>query len=265
MPKKEPEAAPQKSQRPANHKARSNATPGLWRGLLEWLRDGRLLGFLLALGSAAALGFLYLHPTFAVAEVVVEGNKVLPAEQAQENSQGLGANIFLLNTLGVQERLTAIPYVRQVEIERYLPNRVRVLIQERFPSVSWWALNAPQRFLVDNTGLVLGPEMEGMSDLIYVMDLDGKPVAAGGHVDVDAVQTAQQVFSRLYMDLHIALWAFEYQEGRGITAVSADGWKACFGESDHLEEKTRNLVSLLESGIAFRWVDLRMLDRIIYR
>lgn len=264
MPKKQPEDAAPPIQRPPNRKARSNATPGLWRGFLEWLRDGRLLGFLLALGSAAALGLFFLHPTFAVAEVIVEGNQVLPEEQARQSSQSLGANLFLLNTLGVQARLTQIPYVRQVEIERYLPNRVLVRVWERFPSVSWWSVDVPQRFLVDNSGLVMGPETEGMADLIYIMDLGKMPVIPGDYVDVEAVRTAQQVFSRLYLDLHLPLLAFEYQEGRGITAVSADGWKACFGQSDSLEVKTRNLLSLLESGIPFRWVDLRILDRMIY-
>jgi len=264
MSKKPSQSAPPIIPRSPHRKARSNATPGLWRGLLEWIRDGRLLGFLLALGSAVALGFFFLHPTFAVAEVNIEGNLVLPRAQAEQESQGLGANIFLLNTLGVQERLTAIPYVRQVEIERYLPNRVRVRIWERFPSVSWWAVGAPQRFLVDNSGLVLGPEPEGMTDLIYIMDLGKNPIGPGDYVETEAVHTAQQIFSRLYMDLHIPLLAFEYQDGRGITAVSAQGWKACFGQSDHLEEKTRNLLSFLQSGIPFDWVDLRMLDRMIY-
>ena len=265
MPRKPPAASAPPPPHPPPRKARSNATPGLWRGLVEWVRDGRLLGFLLALGSAAALGFFFLHPTFAVTEVVVEGCQVLPAEQARQDSQGLGVNIFLLNTLGVNERLTAIPYVQQVEIERYLPNRVRVQIWERFPSVSWWTVDTPQRFLVDNNGLVLGPEPEHMTDLIYIIDLGQKLVSPGDYVEIEAVRTAQQVFSRLYMDLHIPLQAFEYQEGRGITAVSPDGWKACFGKSDNLEEKTRNLVSLLHSGVQFKWVDLRIPSRLIYR
>jgi hypothetical protein len=264
MSKQQSEAPAPTIQRPAHRKARSNATPGLWRGFLEWIRDGRLLGFLLALGSAATLGLLFLHPAFAVTEVTIEGNLVLPAEQARQDSQSLGSNLFLLNTLGVQERLTRIPYVRQVEIERYLPNRVLVRIWERFPSVSWWTIDTPQRFLVDHSGLVLGPEPEGMGNLIYIVDLGKAPISPGDYVDVEAVRTAQQIFSRLYLDLHIPLLAFEYQEGRGITAVSADGWKACFGQSNDLEVKTRNLVSLLQSEIVFDWVDLRMLDRMIY-
>jgi hypothetical protein len=264
MPKKQAEEKTPPPQRAARHKVRSNATPKLWRGLLEWLRDGRLLAFLLALASGAGMGYLFFSPGFLVTEVAVAGNLVLPTAQARSDSQALGVNIFLLDTSEVSRQLTAFPYVQQVQVERYLPNRVRLRVWERFPSVSWWTIDVPQRYLVDNGGLVLGLEQEGMSDLIYVVDLGRAPVVPGDRVDVEAVRTAQQVFSRLFSDLDVPLLPFEFQPGRGITAVSAAGWKACFGTSDHLEEKVRNLVSLLRSGVEFDWVDLRMLDRMIY-
>ncbi len=246
------------------HKARPQAKPGLWRALGVWIRQGQLLGFLLALGSAAALAYIFLHPSFLVTEVTVDGNLVLPSEQARQVSQALGKNIFLLDTLAVTRRLTQVTYVQEALVERYLPSRVRLRIRERFPSVSWWTIDVPERYLVDNDGLVLGVELPEMSNLIYIMDLDKKPVLPGDHVDVEAVQTAQQVFSRLQSDLGLPLLAFEYQQGRGITAVSQNGWEALFGKSDHLEEKVRNLASLLQSGIPFEWVDLRLLDRVIY-
>ncbi len=250
-----------KSQR---RKVRPNATPRLWRGFLEWLRDGRLVGFLLALGSAGMLGYLLLAPAFQVEAVEVQGNVVLPSAEAIQYSQSIGRNIFLLDDFRIADRLLEIPYVKEARIERSLPNRVRLVIGERFPRVSWWTINVPERYLVDDTGLVLGPEPPDMSDLIYVMDLSATPVSPKDHVDVEAVRTAQQVFSRLYNDLGIALYPFEYQPGRGITAVSAAGWRACFGTTDALEQKVRNLVALLQSGIEFTEVDLRMPDQMRY-
>ncbi len=250
--------------KPQRRKVRPNATPRLWRGLLEWLRDGRLVGFLLALGSAAIMGYLFLAPVFQVEAVEVQGNIVLPSEEAIKYSQAIGRNIFLLDDFEIADRLREIPYVKEARIERSLPSQVRLVIHERFPRVSWWTINAPERYLVDDTGLVLGPEPPDMSDLIYVVDLSATPVAAKDHVDVEAVRTAQQVFSRLYNDLGVALYPFEYQPGRGITAVSADGWRACFGTTAALESKIGNLVALLQSGIQFSEVDLRMPDQMRY-
>jgi hypothetical protein len=253
--------SPPRNQRRKPHP--SNARPGLWRGLLEWLRDGRLVAFLLAFGSALALGYLFLSPGFRVVGVAIQGNLVLPSEEAVQYSQALGTNLFLLDTSVVAQRLTTVPYVQQVQVERLLPSQVRVTIWERFPSVSWWPVANPQRYLVDNNGLVLGTEKEGMADLIYIVDLDAAPVDK--QVDPEAVHTAQQVFSRLYNDLGISLYPFEYEKGRGITAVAASGWKACFGTSAKLEQKVRSLVALLQSGVQFRVVDLRIPEQLNYR
>ncbi len=250
------------TQRNQRRRVRPHATPGLWRGLIEWSKDGRLAGFLLAIGSALVLGYLFLHSTFQVTEVEVRGNQVLPGIEAIQHSLAMDRNLFLLDTSAVAYRLMQVPYVENARVERLLPNQVRLTLWERFPSVSWWPLNAPQRYLVFDNGLVLGPEKEGMTDLIYIMDLDGTSVEDG--VDAEAVRTAQQVFSRLYNDLGFQLYAFEYRQGEGITAVSAEGWKACFGTSAHLEKKVRNLVALLNSSIQFRVADLRLPDQIRY-
>jgi cell division septal protein FtsQ len=248
-------------------KVRSNATPRLWRGLWAWLRDGRLLGALISLASSLTLGYLFLAPDFQVNEIDVVGNLVLPEEEAVRQSRMVGMNLFLLDVTAIESVLEEVPYVEKVRVERSLPAQVRLRIWERFPSVSWWPISSPQRFLVDDTGLVLSPEQPGMYDLIYVVDMgeDRNPVEVGGQVDPEAVRTAQQVFSRLYNDLGIALYPFEYQEWCGVVAVAAEGWRACFGDSSYLEYKVRNLVALLQSGIAFSEVDLRLPEQIRYR
>jgi len=251
--------------RPNHRKPRSNATPRLWRGLREWACDGRLAGLLLALASAATLGYLFFSPQFQVQAVEVQGNVVLPSQEAIAGSQAASANLFLLDIGQVEARLRQVRYVEWVRVERFLPNRVRLTIQERFPAVSWCnAQTWLDRYLVDNNGVVVGAEQPGMSDLIYVVDVTPSafPLRVGEQVDAAAVQTAQQVFSRLYNDMGIPLLPFEYQQGRGVTAVSAEGWKACFGTSEHLEAKVGNLLALRQSDIPFRVVDLRLPDQI---
>lgn len=252
------------ARRAARHRPRSNATPRLWRALREWILDGRLLGLLLALASAAALGYFFLSPTFLVQEVEVRGNQVLPTGEAIASSRALGSNLFLLDIGEVEARLRQVRYVEWVRVERFLPNRVRLTIQERFPAVSWCnAATWNERYLVDDSGTLVGLEQAGMA-VIYVVDASpsAPPLRIGERVDAVAVQSAQQVFSRLYNDLDMELLPFQYHKGRGITAVSAEGWKACFGNSDHLEEKVNNLLALLHGGVPFQVVDLRLPDQV---
>lgn len=252
------------SPRRRRRKPRSNATPKLWRGLRAWVRDGQLLAALLALGCSGVLGYFFLSPDFAVRVVYARGNQVLTSEEAVEYSQVTGANLFLLNTGDVEKRLLQVAYVQRVKVQRFLPDQVRLTITEHLPSVSWAPLSSPERFLVDDDGLILGLEQPEMGNLIYIVDLDGIPVETGGQVDADAVRTAQWVFSRLYNDLGIDMLPFEYESERGITAVSAEGWRACFGNSDDLEQKLRNLAVLLLRDIPFNVVDLRLIDQIRY-
>ncbi|MBN1483499.1 MAG: FtsQ-type POTRA domain-containing protein [Chloroflexia bacterium] len=247
-------------------KSRSSARPRLWRGLRAWGRDGRLVGALLALVSSLVLGYLLFSPTFQISEVGIQGNLALPQDEAlRQSSIELGRNLFLLDVSLVRQRLEQIPYIQQVRVDRILPNQVRVRIWEKFPSVSWAPDNSLERYLVDDDGLVLGIEQEGMDQLIYIVDKEGVAVEVGEYVDVEAVQTAQQVFTRLYNDLGFTLLPFEYHSERGITAVSVDGWRACFGNGAHLEQKVLNLLTLLQNGIFFSEVDLRLPEQIRYR
>lgn len=264
MPEKQAHSGELDLRRHRRRKAHSNATPRLWVGLREWARDARLLGAVLVLGSALCLGFLFFAPVFEIDHVVVQGNQVLPEGEAVQYSEAQGTNLFLLDVTAVEERLLAIPYVERVRVERTLPNQLRLRIWEAFPSVSWSSPHSTQRYLVDDDGLVLGLEQPGMSELIYIVNVEEIPVELMSTVDAEAVRTAQQVFSRLNTDLGISLLPFEFQAGRGITAVSASGWRACFGDSQDLEQKVHNLLALLQSGVEFSFVDLRLPNQIRY-
>ncbi|MGC8874894.1 MAG: cell division protein FtsQ/DivIB [Chloroflexia bacterium] len=253
--------------RTSRRQIRAQARPGLARALMVWLKDARLFGAFLALVSIAALGYSCLHPRFTVASVEVTGQRALSVDRAIRESAALGKNLFLLDPAEVEARLKTIPYVWRVRVERELPNRVRLVIYERFPGVSWCnSSSTDERYLVDEEGVVLGPEEPGMPEIIYIVNLDpgAAPLAVHGRVDQEAVRTAQQVFSRLFGDLGIALLPFEYEPGRGITAVSADGWRAVFGNAERLDEKVSKLAWLLQSGTSFVEVDLRKPNQIYY-
>ena len=272
MAKEMPATAPSEGQaplleKPARRRARSHASPRLWRAVPEWARTGQLLGVVLALGSAATLVCLLLTPSFRVQAVEVRGNRAPPSGQAVRESRALKTNLFLLDVWRVERRLREVPYVQRVRVERILPNRVRLTIEERFPSVSWCnSSSSNDRYLVDDGGLLVAVEQPDMPELIYVVDVDAAaaPLKQGGYVDAEAVRAAQRIFSRLYNDLEIALFPFEYEAGRGLTAVSADGWRACFGTAERLEEKVNKLAFLLQSGIEFIEVDLRQPNQLYY-
>ncbi|MGB9722858.1 MAG: cell division protein FtsQ/DivIB [Chloroflexia bacterium] len=248
---------------------RPHARPRLGRALLQWAADARLAGALLSLGCAFLLGYFYFSPTFRVSTVEVRGNRALPSEEAVRRSQVLTANLFLIDPADVAARLKQIPYVQNVRVERDLPNRVILTLVEHMPSVSWCNGKDPEhRFLVDDEGRILGAEPPEAERMIYIvnMDSDAPPLQPGGQVDGETVRTAQQVFSRLYYDLHIPLMPFEYRKECGLVAVAQAGWRACFGDGSDLERKVRFLAAFLRHPPSeFTEMDLRFPDQIRFR
>ena len=93
---------------------------------------------------------------FSVKDVEVIGagarvseDEVLEAAGINDNSSMVG-----LNVEEIDERVTAIPWVAQVDIERNWPDSVRIILEERIASVIA-ILPSGQKFLLDRSGVVL--------------------------------------------------------------------------------------------------------------
>ena len=93
---------------------------------------------------------------FSVKDVEVIGagarvseDEVLEAAGINDNSSMVG-----LNVEEIDERVTAIPWVTQVDIERNWPDSVRIILEERIASVIA-ILPSGQKFLLDRSGVVL--------------------------------------------------------------------------------------------------------------
>ena len=93
---------------------------------------------------------------FSVKDVEVIGagarvseEEVLEAADINDDSSMVG-----LNVEEIDERVTAIPWVAQVDIERNWPDSVRIILEERIASVIA-ILPSGRKFLLDRSGVVL--------------------------------------------------------------------------------------------------------------
>lgn len=76
--------------------------------------------------------FLCLSPMFDVQEIVVEDNKIIPADTIRSLSQiELYKNIFLLNKSEVIDHIEKNPYVNSVKVSRVLPDKIKIKVEER--------------------------------------------------------------------------------------------------------------------------------------
>jgi cell division protein FtsQ len=95
-----------------------------------------------------------------------------------------GTNIFTVNLLQVQDRLRTLPQVEESRIQRVLPNKLVITIQERRP-VAWIVAAASSdvpptfadAFLVDRRGILLKPKASAP-------EYAGLPVILGGETSL---------------------------------------------------------------------------------
>lgn len=92
---------------------------------------------------------------FLVTGVDVKGVRQLTDDDIQALA-GIfnGQNIFKADIQGAAKRARANPWVKEVSIERRLPNRISMTIEERVPAVV--VNTAEGRYLADDEGVVIG-------------------------------------------------------------------------------------------------------------
>lgn len=88
--------------------------------------------------SAIAIVFfivLFLTPLFNIRSVVIEGNNRISTESLNEYLSDIsGENLFKISNSSVEKRLTAISYVKSVDIrKKYFPAAVTIVIEEKEP------------------------------------------------------------------------------------------------------------------------------------
>ena len=101
------------------------------------------------------------NPTFALRFIDIQTDGVLPVEQLRQwAGVNLGENTLSVDLSRIRRRLELAPQIREVLVERVLPNRLRLRVKEREPLVQ---------------AHVLTPRLddEGLDVSVYYLDDEG--------------------------------------------------------------------------------------------
>jgi cell division septal protein FtsQ len=219
-----------------------------------------------------AINFSLTSSIFRIAQVEVEGthNAALIREIQSMGMQG--QNVFLVNVVGMTERIAESPLVASVSLSRQLPNQLVVTIVERTPALLWQT--ARGTYSVDGQGIVIAPAAEtaDADHLQTVVNITGRqsgPGANGGsgtqnlqsgtHLDQAEINFALLLFGRLPKVVGLTTFKLYYdgtiyasdknQAGgygsRGSYVVeSSDGWKAYLGDATDANPLANRLLEL---------------------
>lgn len=199
--------------------------------------------------SDALVSALISGTGFGLAKVHLEGNArtrqgvIMAALQMKA-----GQSIFGVDLQGARDRLLALPWVAEVQIQRRYPDGIVVAVAERVPYARWQTPSG--LVVVERSGRVIAAiESDAFVNLPLLID-DGAPEHADGFVE--AVAGHRSIVSRVE--------AYQYQSRRRwnlildngiVVKLPETGWDVQLKELDKLIVED----GILETNI--REIDLR--------
>jgi cell division septal protein FtsQ len=240
--------------------------PGRTPGTLRRRIVRGVLAVLCFLSPVAIGGMAFASPRLAIEEVAVTGNEVVAAEDIQRTAGLEGRNSLTVNAGDVRRALKRLPGVADAEVAVLFPNRVTINVRERQPWAIWQARGG--RFVIDEEGSVLRKAGDA-EQMFSLNDLENRLLAPGSHVDAAVVRLAMRLSTEFPAQTGVRVQRFEYTEPAGLTVVTANGWRARFGDAANLECKLPTVRAILDAAaqkkLGVETVDVRNCERPYFR
>ncbi len=225
------------------------------------LRIARNVAF--ALVALLAGTWIYRHTQsdgrFAVKSVEVAGaTHTSKAELDAVLSSYVGANLFKIDIAGVRRDVLTLPWVSRIDIEKKLPDTLRIVVSEREPVAL--TLTPEGLRYVDEKGAPFAPLSTAVGDPDLPL-VSGDSLQRAAELVRDLRRNDPQVYSRISEVRAIAPDAFAVFD-RDLGAV------IYVGRND-ISEKFRSLYGIVHSERfargSLRYADLRFNDRIVVK
>lgn len=199
---------------------------------------------------------------FSIAGVDVKGVRSMSDENIRDvAAMFTGQNVFRVNLGAATRKVMADPWVRDVRIERRLPNRISIFVTERIPKAVLQASNG--KYLIDGEGVVMVPLRDGSAGaqtlpVIAVRDcraVPRDPVTTGAMPE--ALELLDELAARGGWDLG----------GVTVNADSAETVTIVYADhefrigSGNYNEKLRRMGEIVadtrQRGLAYTYIELR--------
>lgn len=250
-----------------------------WQQTILWLSI-LFLAALILVPIGLFVWLLFFTDIFTVQAITVVDARPYTGAAVREFLGDLdGKNIFLVIPETFEQRIAAqFPHVRTVYISRKLPGTIKVIVQEKTPSLL--LLTGGDYFFVDSEGIVYEEaRLDTLPGVVLpiVKNTDARgahPIILGAPAVerpfVDFVHSIQEQLPPL-LNFRVAEIRIPSLSAREVTFVLENNWLIRFDISRSAEQQLSVLKRLLETSMtdeehaSLEYIDLRVQNRVYYR
>ena len=236
--------------------------------LMRWglvLAVNGIVATALFLSAEKTVDYLKTTDEFSVTRIEVRGVERASAEDIDVRLKSYtGRNILDLDLKRIEAEVQSDPWVLRAAVRRVLPGTLQVRVEERNPAAL--AIIADRPHLVDSTGYVIGPALDGRDARL--------PVLSGlAKLDEDSLRAALIRGVRFVANLQRSSGEFasrvselDLSRDDRVGVRTSDGGPTILLDPDHLDQNIHTFLELRDA-IEHRvgkasYIDLRWRDRI---
>ncbi len=236
--------------------------------LIFWRRIRKFLFILVFLGIFIYGAYFLVHKTdyFLIKEIQIEGATTFVNSTDLRNlisTNELGQNIIFVDTKDMSNQIKNIFLgVDEVEVEKKFPSTLYIKVKERIPLALLKNESAPDYFMVDREGYLLGkvsPDYENLPKINYSGDLK-----VGKFINQDLIPLYQEILGMLE-ETKIKSSSMSFQKDY-VSFFTLEGIKVLVDDTKDVRKSFLTLSKLLQilslENKAPKFIDLRY-DKVV--
>ncbi|MEO7803239.1 MAG: FtsQ-type POTRA domain-containing protein [Actinomycetota bacterium] len=221
----------------------------------------KVVKILILLAALGGMGYgsksLYESDLLLLKRVEVIGNSRVSANEVVAASKlEKGTHLLKLSTHEIGVRVGEVPWILQARIERILPSKVRITVEERQPVAVVLVRGEP--FIVDRGGFVLA---SGAESFVTITELPITSIRAGADLDLRQFDHALKIYEGLPSPLRSEVRSIKAASVDRITLELNDSTLILYGAAESIEDKNFAIEKLLANGIPSASIDVRVPHR----
>ncbi len=228
--------------------------------------------FILVFVAVVFTFLLFLRsPYFAIEEIIIEGTEEIAEEEIymiMEVKEGM--NMWKVPPAEVRERISSLTRVDEVTVERVLPDKMRIVIEEKqaqalVPYDGGYLKLAPQGIVIDKK------EEKGEEELPVISGLVEGHLNIGMEIQDQRKREVAQVFMEMYQEISLPAKEMNVENPQDILLYTREGMKVRLGSAEKLSQKFELLpdlydtVNAMEKDPSEGYIDLRTTEAPVFK